>query len=110
MTPQSLFVATVAVCLFNSLFSPFLPVFYITTPVWLPQLFPGVSEMLIVSEIVFYVSSLMLATTTLLLGGVPAAIYERLATGGRSTLVSNALWLASVLVLTLPAILGLARQ
>ena len=110
MTPQNLFVATVAVCLFNGLFSPYLPLFFITTPVWLPQLFPGVSEMLIVSEVVFYVSSLMLATTTLLLGGVPAAIFERLATGGRSTPVSNAMWLVAVLALTLPALLGLATR
>lgn len=49
-------------------------------------------------------SSLMVATATIILGGVPAALYERL-TGSReeSSKVSLWIWLAATGLLTLPA-------
>jgi hypothetical protein len=50
-------------------------------------------------------ASLMVSTATLILGGIPAAIYER-ATGATedSTEVSLWIWLAGTAILTLPAI------
>ena len=50
-------------------------------------------------------SSLMVSTATIILGGIPAAIYERL-TGARedSSEVSLWIWLAGTALLTLPAI------
>jgi hypothetical protein len=50
-------------------------------------------------------SSLMVSTATLILGGIPAAIYERI-TGAKddSTEVSLWIWLAGTALLTLPAI------
>jgi hypothetical protein len=50
-------------------------------------------------------SSLMVSTATIILGGIPAAIYERI-TGARedSTEASLWIWLAGTAVLTLPAI------
>jgi hypothetical protein len=50
-------------------------------------------------------SSLMVATATIILGGIPAAIYERY-TGVKddSTEVSLWIWLAGTALLTLPAI------
>ena len=50
-------------------------------------------------------ASLMVSTATIILGGVPAAIYERLV-GARddSTEASLWIWLAGTALLTLPAI------
>jgi hypothetical protein len=50
-------------------------------------------------------SSLMVSTATVILGGIPAAVYERL-TGAKddSTEVSLWIWLAGTGVLAVPAI------
>ena len=49
-------------------------------------------------------SSLMVSTATIILGGIPAAIYERL-TGAKddSTVTSLWIWLAATALLALPA-------
>ena len=49
-------------------------------------------------------SSLMVSTATIILGGIPAAIYERfIAAKDNSTVVSLWIWLAATGLLTLPA-------
>ena len=55
--------------------------------------------------LIFYFSSLMLSTATVILGGIPAAIYERvIGAKDDSTEASLWIWLAGTAVLTLPAI------
>ena len=50
-------------------------------------------------------SSLMVSTATIILGGIPAALYERFAgTKDDSDLVSLWIWLAGTAILTIPAI------
>jgi hypothetical protein len=50
-------------------------------------------------------SSLMVSTATIILGGIPAAIYERFAgVNEDSNVVSLWLWLAGTAILTVPAI------
>ncbi|HWV82518.1 MAG TPA: hypothetical protein VNZ50_13900 [Hyphomicrobiaceae bacterium] len=50
-------------------------------------------------------SSLMVSTATIILGGIPAALYERFAgTGDESSELSLWIWLAGTAILTLPAI------
>jgi hypothetical protein len=50
-------------------------------------------------------SSLMVSTATIILGGIPAAIYERFAgVADDSTEVSLWIWLAGTGILTIPAI------
>ena len=52
-----------------------------------------------------YFSSLMLSTATIILGGIPAAIYEHVVGAKEdSTVASLWIWLAGTAVLTLPAI------
>ena len=52
-----------------------------------------------------YFSSLMLSTGTVILGGIPAAIYERfIGAKDDSTVISLWIWLAGTAILTLPAI------
>jgi hypothetical protein len=50
-------------------------------------------------------ASLMVSTATIIIGGIPAAIYERLTgTGEDSSEVSLWIWLAGTAILTLPAV------
>src|SRR5438874_10321186 len=50
-------------------------------------------------------SSLMVSTATIIVGGIPAAIYERIVGAKEdSTEVSLWIWLAGTAILTLPAI------
>jgi hypothetical protein len=50
-------------------------------------------------------SSLMVATATIIVGGIPAAIYERFAgVKDDSNVISLWLWLAGTALLTVPAI------
>lgn len=52
-----------------------------------------------------YFASLMLSTGTVILAGIPAAIYERyIGARDNSTVVSLWIWLAGTAILTLPAI------
>jgi hypothetical protein len=62
------------------------------------------------ADVLAYLSSLFLGALTLLLAGVPAAIYERIRRLRHSTLVSLAIWLVAAALLTLPAIMRLLGE
>jgi hypothetical protein len=49
-------------------------------------------------------ASLMVSTATVILGGIPAAIYERVTGASDSNDVSLWMWLAGTAILALPAI------
>jgi hypothetical protein len=93
MTPQGLFVATVAVCLLNGLVSPMVAVAWHLHPVWLPEMLRPTNE------VVFYGASLLVSTGTLLLSALPAAVAERL--GGLSQATANGIWLGCAALLVL---------
>lgn len=83
----------------NGLFSPLLLFAYIWSKVLMSFPLFGVEAL------IFYFASLMLSTATISLGGIPAAIYERLAgVQGDSSVTSLWIWLAGTGVLTIPAI------
>ena len=48
-------------------------------------------------------ASLMVSTATVILGGIPAAIYERVTGASESSDVSLWIWLAGTAILALPA-------
>ena len=48
-------------------------------------------------------ASLMVSTATIILGGIPAAIYERVTGASESSDASLWIWLAGTALLTLPA-------
>jgi hypothetical protein len=48
-------------------------------------------------------ASLMVSTATVILGGIPAAIYERVTGASESSRVSLWIWLAGTAILALPA-------
>jgi hypothetical protein len=99
METRHIFAAVMLVSLLNGLFSP------VVALVWklLPFFFPIVSQTGPAS--VAMISALALAVTTLVVAGVPAAIYERV-TGQGPTPVSASIWLAGAVFLSLPTILG----
>jgi hypothetical protein len=56
-------------------------------------------------QLIAYFASLMLSTATIILGGIPAAIYERFAgVKDDSTVTSLWIWLAGTAILAIPAI------
>jgi hypothetical protein len=60
--------------------------------------------------LIFYFTSLILSTLTVMLAGVPAAIFERVTGRKESDAVSLGIWLAGAVLLSVPALLGAARS
>ena len=56
-------------------------------------------------DVLAYMTSFSMSLLTLLLAGVPAALYERIRGLRQSTAVSLTIWLIAAALLTLPAIL-----
>jgi hypothetical protein len=71
------------------IFRAFAPGFFLSSPLLL-----------------FYFTSLLLSAATLIIAGVPAALYERWAGARESTVVSLGIWLAATAALAAPALLG----
>ncbi|MCC6195017.1 MAG: hypothetical protein IT518_11165 [Burkholderiales bacterium] len=95
---QTLMLLTLGVCIVNGIFSPFLTIAIPVTAVLMPELFPRTIEW------VLFWSSILLASATLLLSGVPAALYERLIERSPDAPTSMWIWLAGAAALGLPAI------
>jgi hypothetical protein len=53
--------------------------------------------------VIFYLTSLLLATFTIMLAGIPAAIYERANGLTRSDQTSLSIWLGALALLSLPS-------
>lgn len=96
--PQNNIVVIVGLAILNGIFSPALIIVFALQGIWYPFFLPPMLPL------VFALSSLILSTLTLMIGGVPAALYERIAGGRKSSFVSGLIWLAAVLVLTFPAV------
>ena len=56
-------------------------------------------------DLLFYLAQLFIAVMTLLIGGIPAALYERIRGLGESTPVSLGIWLVATALLVLPALM-----
>jgi hypothetical protein len=81
----------------NGIFSPFIflivPFVFMLTPAFFIES----------TSIILYISSLFLATMTLIAGGIPAAVYERWRGLEESTEMSMYIWMACTGILSLPA-------
>jgi hypothetical protein len=95
---QTLFPAVLVLCIFNGIFSPFLTLAIPVTAVLMPELFPRTIEW------VLFWSSILIASATLLFGGVPAALYERLVERDPEAATSMWIWLGGAAALCLPAV------
>lgn len=99
MTPQTLFVLTVGLAGLAGLAhmigqTLLFAIVFATAPLWWPEVFGFYPAVLA------YASSLSIATATLLAGGIPAALAERLGGFREPSTLPMAIWLASVLLLT----------
>ncbi len=99
MNPQTLFVAVMAVPLLNGFVSPVLPLVFIWSPVWLPEFAPKTPEAIL------YGTSLIVSLATLLLSGVPAALFERITGREGSDATSMMIWLGAALLITAPGLI-----
>ena len=99
MSKTAFIVAIVGLAILNGMFSPFLlalalgPVMIIA-----PAVFASSVGML------FFSSSILLATLTIMLAGVPAALYERFTGLENSTPASMWIWFAGTAIITLSAV------
>ena len=99
MPSNPFLLAIVALAILNGIFSP---LFVFTARIIIVSLAPA---LLFVGPIlVSFLASLVAATATLILAGVPAALFER-ATGRLQTdAASYAIWLVTAIVITAPAL------
>jgi hypothetical protein len=83
----------------NGIFNPFFViVFQLSVYLMADPLFGSTAA-------IAYFASLMLSTATIILAGIPAALYERfIGAKDDSTVTSLWIWLAGTAILTLPAI------
>ena len=95
---QTLFPIVIGLCIVNGILSPYLKLAIPITAVLMPELFPRTIEW------VLFWSSVLLASTTLLFSGVPAALYERLVERDPQGTASMWIWLACAVVLSLPVV------
>jgi hypothetical protein len=103
MPNQTFTAAMLAFAIINGIFSPatifVIALYWLWYPILLPPYLPVVAMM----------ASLIVSTLTIMLAGVPAALYERFAGVGRTDTVSAWIWLAGTAVLSTPAVIrGLA--
>ena len=83
----------------NGIFNPLILFAYVWAKVFM------VVPLFGVEALIFYFASLMLSTATVIVGGIPAALYERFAGAMEdSTVASLWIWLAGTAILTIPAI------
>ncbi|HET7597443.1 MAG TPA: hypothetical protein VFK15_10965 [Burkholderiales bacterium] len=98
---QNLLLFVLAVCVLNGIFSPYLKIAIPVTAVLMPELFPRTLEWIL------FWASIMLSSGTLLVSGIPAALYERWV-GDRETTASMWIWLVGAAALSLPVFQRLA--
>lgn len=102
MNERHIFMAVALVSLVNGLFSPFVVLVYSLMPFWLPEFIPASPS------VALMLSAMITAFGTLLLSGIPAALYER-ATGAQgSTIASMCVWLGAAVLMSLPTLPVLA--
>lgn len=103
MQTDVLLMVTAGLSLVNGMhFSPYFdPVFFLVRPF-------AASFFISSPLLLLYFTSLFISLMTLLIGGIPAALYERAQGLATSTPKSIGIWAAGVLVIALPTLAGFA--
>jgi hypothetical protein len=96
MDRNFLLFTVVGISVLNGLFSPFLAIAVPISAVLMPELFPRS-----VGWVLFF-SSILVSAATLLVAGIPAALYERFV--ARTGSVAMFIWMAGAVLLALPAL------
>jgi hypothetical protein len=99
MSSNPFMAAIMAVAILNGIFSPF---FVVTSQVMLTAILPPL--LLAGASFIAFFGSLVAATATIMLAGVPAALFER-ATGRQTTdAAAYSVWLVTAIVISFPAL------
>jgi hypothetical protein len=93
---QTIFLVVMGLSIVNGIFSPLLRIAMPISAALMPELFPRTLQWVLLW------SSILLASTTLLVSGVPAALYERLVERDANGTASLWIWLAGAAILSLP--------
>jgi len=96
-----LFALAIGVAVFNGIFSPLVYLVAVYSFMWAPPWLPAGPS------ITFYLSSLIVATTTLLVSGIPVALIERFLPQARTAPGPMLVWAVVALVLSFPALVRL---
>lgn len=102
IAPRHLIVVTVALAILNGIMSPLLISVFVLYPLWYPNWAP-VDQTTVVT-----LSSLILSSVMLMVTGVPAALYERFAGKQGTDLTSAVIWLACMVLATVPTLPALS--
>jgi uncharacterized membrane protein len=100
MQRDVLLVATVGTSLLNGMhFSPlFDPILFL--------LKPFVAAIVTSPLVLLYLTSMLISLVTLMIGGIPAALYERVRGHAQSTPLSLGIWLITTAIVSLPGLMG----
>ncbi len=98
MLRHQVFALVLGLAVFNGIFSPLVHLVAAYSLIWAPPWLPNDPS------VTFYFASLIVATTTLLLSGVPAALIERAFPASREAPGPNWVWALVALVLSFPAL------
>jgi hypothetical protein len=99
---RNTFAATLLISMLNGIFSPFVLFVFITYWIWYPGFLPQIPQA------VYFASSLILSTLTVMVSGIPAALYERYAAQPSET-TAGIIWVSGAMLLTLPALPNILR-
>jgi len=92
--------AIMAVAILNGIFSPF---FVVTSQVMITAIIPFL--LLAGASLIAFFGSLIAATATIIIAGVPAALFERLTGREETDSAVYSIWLVTAIVISFPAIL-----
>jgi hypothetical protein len=101
MLRHQVFALVLGIAVFNGIFSPLVALVAAYSFLWMPPWLPPEPGLL------FYLSSLIVATTTLLVSGIPAAIIEHVVPASRDAPGPNWVWALFALMLSFPALVRL---
>ena len=99
MSANHVFAIVLAAGLVNGVLGPYWVVVLYWAPLWVPTWLPGNPQLLI------YLASMIAATTTVILAGVPVALAEGAFPALRKTTAAMWLWAACATALAVPAVL-----
>ena len=98
-----LLVLVLGLCVVNGLFSPYLAIAWQIVPALIPEIFPKTAEW------VLFFGSLAVSTGTLVLSGIPAALFERFFETDERSTASMWIWLSTATLLSLTALENIAH-
>ena len=100
MNSNPFVIGIMAVAIVNGIFSPF---FVVTSQVMISAIMPFL--LLAGASLVAFFGSLVAATATIILAGIPAALFELLTGRKETDAASYSVWLVTAIVISFPGIL-----